>query len=424
MKFNMFFFLLSVLILNSCKSNSDDDMIIPEVQNEEEQIEKNNNPSSVALELVTQECNFVTVKWSESVDDDPDDIISYNVSINNTLIKNTEATTFVFESKDFSFPISVNVTARDDKGGASTPSNFVKINELSELISFSDNILKQALLDNEQVIDKNDDKEITICEAHLFNGKLNLVGKKISDISDLVFFPNAKILDARENDISDVSVLTDLNFESIALGFNNITNFNMGVNESVTGLLINHNKIEELDLSLYPNLENTFLFNNQLSFIDVSNNPNLLGLSAGQNQLTRIDLSKNTKLRTLELGENHIPIIDISNNPELIRVVVSGNPITSIFTEYNPNLLNLLVTNTFVEFIDISKNELLELVWVQENDNLTGINMSNGNNSNLGQFFAINTPSLTCIQVDDIDSIPAHWSIDESITSFSEDCQF
>ena len=424
MKFNMLFLLLGVLILNSCKSNSDDEMIIPDVQNEEEQIEKNNNPSSVTLELVTQECNFVTLKWSESVDDDPDDIISYNVSINNTLIKNTEATTFVFESKDYSFPISVRVSAQDDKGGHSSQSNFVKINELSEVISFSDNILKQALLENAQVIDKNGDNEITICEAHLFYGNLKFVGKEISDISDLVYFPNATALDARDNDISDISVLTDLNFKSIALGFNNITNFSIGHNENITSLFINDNKIEEIDLTLYPNLEIAKLANNQVSFIDVSNNPNLFFLAAGQNQLTSIDLSKNPKLETLQLSINSLTIIDISNNPELVRVTVDNNPITSLFTEYNPKLIQLLFTKTFVEFIDISKNRYLELVWAQDNHSLERINMANGNNSNIREFFAHRSPNLTCVQVDDLDSIPAQWTIDESITLFSEDCQF
>src|SRR5690606_20325911 len=62
------------------------------------------------------------------------------------------------------------------------------------------------------------------------------------------------------------------------------------------------------------------------------------------------------------------------------------------------------------------------------NNQLTSLNVANGNNINFTRFFAINNPNLFCIQVDDSVYSATNWESGiggfafDSIAQFSEDC--
>ena len=77
---------------------------------------------------------------------------------------------------------------------------------------------------------------------------------------------------------------------------------------------------------------------------------------------------------------------------------------------YDNNLSTLnLVNNT----------QLFEVTC--SNNNLTSIDLRNGNNSGLWYFMSINNPSLTCIDVDDVAYCEYTWAVD-TWTSFSNNC--
>ena len=77
---------------------------------------------------------------------------------------------------------------------------------------------------------------------------------------------------------------------------------------------------------------------------------------------------------------------------------------------YDNNLSTLnLVNNT----------QLFEVTC--SNNNLTSIDLRNGNNSGLWYFMSINNPSLTCIDVDDVAYCEYNFAVD-SWTSFSNNC--
>jgi len=79
--------------------------------------------------------------------------------------------------------------------------------------------------------------------------------------------------------------------------------------------------------------------------------------------------------------------------------------------------------NNQLTSLDVSQNTAL-LEFKCDNNLLTCLNFSNGNNSFLLDinFCAFNNPSLTCIEVDDYAYSTANWTQIDSQTSFSEDC--
>ena len=98
-----------------------------------------------------------------------------------------------------------------------------------------------------------------------------------------------------------------------------------------------------------------------------------------------------------------------NNNISDLTGVESFIALQSLFC-YDNNLSTLnLVNNT----------QLFEVTC--SNNNLTSIDLRNGNNSGLWYFMSINNPSLNCIDVHDIAYCEYNFAVD-SWTSFSNNC--
>jgi len=67
----------------------------------------------------------------------------------------------------------------------------------------------------------------------------------------------------------------------------------------------------------------------------------------------------------------------------------------------------------------VNNTQLFEVTC--SNNNLTSIDLRNGNNSGLWYFMSINNPSLTCIDVDDVVYCEYNFAVD-SWTTFSDNC--
>ena len=70
--------------------------------------------------------------------------------------------------------------------------------------------------------------------------------------------------------------------------------------------------------------------------------------------------------------------------------------------------------------LDVSQNTALYVLWCPENQ-LSCLNVSNGNNINFWQMYASDNPDLSCIEVDDANWATTNWG-DDSPISYSEDC--
>ena len=124
--------------------------------------------------------------------------------------------------------------------------------------------------------------------------------------------------------------------------------------------------------------------------------------------ISEIDLSKNTNLTSLQLGHPvdggtySMTSLDLTNNILLNDIFIKHSSITSL---------------------DFSNNALLKHLWLEYNDNLTSLNLKNGNNSILTSPNFMDNPLLTCVQVDDVEYSNANWRFyNTPLAFFSEDC--
>ncbi|MDX6747359.1 T9SS type A sorting domain-containing protein [Polaribacter sp. PL03] len=162
-------------------------------------------------------------------------------------------------------------------------------------------------------------------------------------------------------------------------------------------------------------LESLVLWNNNLTGnipSEIGNCTNLINLYLDNNQLTgNIPLSfealKNIKLFFLDgnrfLGE--IPNI-FSDWSDLSYFVIGFEETLDFY-------------NNFSGQIDLSNNTNL-LVCSIYNNNISTLNVKNGNNSNItnGRFNTKSNPNLNCIVVDDITYSDKNWSNIDSTTQF------
>ena len=144
-------------------------------------------------------------------------------------------------------------------------------------------------------------------------------------------------------------------------------------------------------------------------------------LNCASNILTSLDVSQNTALQTLECSSNPLTSLDVSQNTALEHLECSSNPLTSLDVSQNTALTELFCGGNQLTNLDLSNNvDSLSMVGCSNNQ-LTCLNVANGNNNNLN-INAQNNPGLTCIEVDDVAWSTANWLSIDSLTSFSTNC--
>lgn len=115
--------------------------------------------------------------------------------------------------------------------------------------------------------------------------------------------------------------------------------------------------------------------------------------------LTGIEAFVNTTV--LECHNNQLTSINLTQNTSLTKLGVSHNQLTSL---------------------DVSQNTALTWLVAQYMNQLTSLNVRNGANTILTNFYADKNPYLTCIEVDDVAYSTSNWTIIDSQTSFSTNC--
>ncbi|WP_312768257.1 T9SS type A sorting domain-containing protein [Epilithonimonas sp.] len=313
----------------------------------------------------------------------------------------------------------------------------------AQVVNFPDeNFLEYILLYTS--IDANNDGEIQVSEAEAYTGSL-IITQKINNVTGIEYFKNISSLTFNKSPVSNVNLsnnkqLTQLfvegsNIGSLDLRTNNkLVNMDIKNNVALTQVLLGQhpnlqyaslmfNTIETIDVTQCPMLTYLFMASNNLSSIDVTKNPRLAELNLGANHLTSLDVSKNTRLTYLHLGVNAIQQLDVSNNTLLDTFMIQSNPITSIDISKLKFLRSFVMDSTGITTIDLTPHNMLQffyasysqltevdtskntaLIYVNavENQKMKFINVKNGNNTNAIGFFAINSPNLKCIQVDDV----------------------
>ena len=165
--------------------------------------------------------------------------------------------------------------------------------------------------------------------------------------------------------------------------------------------------------------------NNQLTTLDVSQNTYLVNLELTQNSITSLDLSANTSIETIKCRDNIISNINISNNSQLVYLDCDNNQITNLSTIDNPNLEELYCSNNQIIYLDLSANSALTELNAAINL-LISLNIQNGNNQNMTDFYSTWNSNLNCIEVDDVSWSTTNWTVAngniDSHHYFSTDC--
>ncbi|MEI7596956.1 MAG: InlB B-repeat-containing protein, partial [Bacteroidota bacterium] len=173
---------------------------------------------------------------------------------------------------------------------------------------------------------------------------------------------------------------------------------------SYSGYLdLNSKDISDLTgIEAFTSLTQLDCFNNNFSSLDLTHNTSLTFLNCSNiDNLTSINISGLTSLSTLYCY----------NNSLLTTVNVSGCTSLSDFQCSNSSITNLdLSACSFLYYLDCSSNSLVSL------------NVKNGNNYNMYDFYAFDNPSLTCIEVDDVDFSYSNWWGKDDVASYNVNC--
>ena len=168
-----------------------------------------------------------------------------------------------------------------------------------------------------------------------------------------------------------------------------------------------------IDDYVYTNLINS------ITFLDIQ--------SEGISDLTGIE--DFTALTHLYCNSNALTSLDVSNNINLTILYCQGCSLTSLNVTGAINLVGLYCTWNQLTSLDLSNNPNLAGLLC-ENNQLTCLNLKNGNNSNIfvQEFFTINNPFLSCIEVDNPTYSNANWTVANGNinngVSFSTNCNY
>ncbi len=283
----------------------------------------------------------------------------------------------------------------------------------AQIVDFPDVNFKYALVNLSVVdtdgdgqvdsdVDTNNDGEIQIAEAEAVSNLLLAYLQNIQSIEGIEYFINLTDLDfsycsVSQFDLSQNQNLLKLNCTSNPL----VNNFDISNNINLEILYSGSCQLDLLDITNNVNLTHLHIFNNLISELDISQNPALYWLSCSNNNLVTLDVSQTPSLITLYCGYNPLQTLDVSHNPALKELAFSNTQITELDLSQNPDLYWLNCYSTNLTELDLSQNPALYWLDCIDNNQLTSLNVQNGNNINMNYFYSFNNPNLLCINVDD-----------------------
>ncbi|WP_299181721.1 T9SS type A sorting domain-containing protein [uncultured Aquimarina sp.] len=305
-------------------------------------------------------------------------------------------------------------------------------------IDVTQNILLKSL-----AIDGSPIAEVDITNNTLLE-RFSCVGCQLTSI-DVTQAPNLETLFISDNQLSNIDLSQNLELKLIFGSRNNFTTFDVSNNTKLNYWSCANNPLTEIDVSKNVLLETLLSGNNEISGLDVTQNPNLRNLSCYSNNLTELDVSQNSGLESLSCYDNLFTSLDVTQNPVLTDLSCHTNQLTSLDVTQNVDLRTLRFGANPIQQIDVSQNPLLYLfnsygtsitnidlsnnpnlitVSVGNNYNLQSVNLKNGNNQNITteNFYAIDSPNLQTICVDDLDYAVNNFTNKEPLTFFVDNC--
>ncbi|CAL2080476.1 T9SS type A sorting domain-containing protein [Tenacibaculum sp. 190524A05c] len=214
--------------------------------------------------------------------------------------------------------------------------------------------------------------------------------------------------------------------------------------ESLEILDCSENNFNEFDFSKLPELKELYIHDLFFAVLNLSSNLKIEKLIYNNANSTTLNLGNNTVIKELNIGGNNITSFDVSAYTTIEVLNIDDNyQILPLNVRPLANLTDLSANDTSLQNLDVSQNLLLEKLSMDRasgfyldlsnntaltsfsarTSDMSGINIQNGNNSNITLFDTEqNHSTLFCIQVDDpTASYLNTWNIDSEAT-FRLDC--
>jgi hypothetical protein len=138
---------------------------------------------------------------------------------------------------------------------------------------------------------------------------------------------------------------------------------------------------------------------------------NLTELVMPSNNIPVIDLSANTNLTYVRFAQYPITNLNLGVNPNLVQLDLYNCGLTSIDFTNTPSITALVLA--YNNIVDLDLSMLNGLVYLTCNDNdLSTLNIANGNNSNITYIDVRNNTNLGCIEVDNETYSTDNWLAD------------
>lgn len=271
---------------------------------------------------------------------------------------------------------------------------------------------------------------------------LYVVNKGIQNLEGIAAFSNLKSLHCGQNSIVNLDFSENLLLEEVVAQSNNIEVINTQNNANLKVLALASNNLSTINVTQNLSLETLQLTNNNLTNIDLSQNTALIYLQLEYNNISNIDLQHNSLLEIISVQNNNLSALNTMYHQLLTWLNISDNPISYINLSSNTLLEVLNAAATDISHIDLNNIQLVALSLADSkiknldvsnqtrltnlivaNNELTFLNVKNGNNQNFTEFAAMGNPDLNCIQVDDAGWAEENWrdNVDFHVF-FSENC--
>ena len=237
-----------------------------------------------------------------------------------------------------------------------------------QIVTIPDQNFKNALIS--QGIDANNDKEIQLSEASVIKS-IRVTGKAIKNLTGIEAFENLDSLLCDSNDITELDLVKNISLVFLECSFNKINKLNVANCIEMKSLICWDNQLTQLDLSNNTVLRYLDLDENMLQTVDISKNINLDTLYAGQRtgyELNSLDVSKNEVLKLLWCSYQKLQSLDLSHNPELQLLNVTANLLTTLNISNNLKLTGLMCPKNKLNNLDLTKNTKLRLISCSGND--------------------------------------------------------
>lgn len=150
---------------------------------------------------------------------------------------------------------------------------------------------------------------------------------------------------------------------------------------------------------------------------------NLTGFNFSSIKIASLDISALKALKVLHCGHTQLKNLDLNKNTALTNIYIFHNSQLTNLNVSECKSLKLIscYTNKNLQSLDFSKNAALTSLYCFDNQ-LSSLNLKNGNNSILSTMQSYANPNLTCIEVDDVNyANSANWQKDAN-SSYSTNC--